>query len=202
VNKCPDATSIYVHGMNPNWNSLPDSARIAEDNSLADSSTKPRIAVGSDHAGFRAKETIKQYLEGAGYRVEDVGTFSEESVDYPDFARAVGERVAAGRDDLGVLVCGTGIGVSIAANKVEGIRAALAHDSLTARRAREHNDANVLALGGKVVGEDEAIAIVQEFLNAQFAGGRHQRRVDKITEMDQVRGLISGGLQVEPTPES
>ena len=85
------------------------------------------------------------------------------------------------------LVCGTGIGVSIAANKVEGIRAALAHDSLTARRAREHNDANVLALGGKVVGEDEAIAIVQEFLSAQFAGGRHQRRIDKINEMDQVR---------------
>lgn len=143
--------------------------------------------MGSDHAGFRAKETIKAYLEAAGYRVQDVGTFSEESVDYPDFARAVGEQVASGREDLGVLVCGTGIGVSIAANKVEGIRAALAHDSLTARRAREHNDANVLALGGKVVGEDEAIAIVQEFLNAQFAGGRHQRRVDKITEMDRVR---------------
>jgi ribose 5-phosphate isomerase B len=168
---------------------------------LADSSPKPRIALGADHAGFRAKETIKQYLEGAGYRVEDVGTFSEESVDYPDFARAVGERVAAGRDDLGVLICGTWIGISIAANKVEGIRAALAHDSLTARRAREHNDANVLALGGEVVGEDEAIAIVQEFLNAQFAGGRHQRRIDKITEMDRVRGLIAGGLQVEPTPD-
>jgi ribose 5-phosphate isomerase B len=108
-------------------------------------------------------------------------------VDYPDFARAVGERVAAGKDPLGILVCGTGIGVSIAANKVEGVRAALAHDSLTARRAREHNDANVLALGGRVVGEDEAIAIVLEFLNAQFAGGRHQRRVEKINEMDQAR---------------
>jgi ribose 5-phosphate isomerase B len=154
---------------------------------VADSSSKPRIALGSDHAGFRAKETIKKYLEGAEYRVDDVGTHSEESVDYPDFARAVGERVVAGIDDLGVLVCGTGIGVSIAANKVEGIRAALAHDSLTARRAREHNDANVLALGGKVVGEDEAIAIVREFLSAQFAGGRHQRRIDKINEMDRVR---------------
>ena len=154
---------------------------------MAESSSKPRIVVGSDHAGFRAKETIKKYLEGAGYPVEDVGTHSEESVDYPDYAKAVGERVAAGNDSLGVVVCGTGIGVSIAANKVEGIRAALAHDSLTARRAREHNDANVIALGGKVVGEDEAIAIVQEFLGAQFAGGRHQRRVDKITEMDRVR---------------
>jgi len=154
---------------------------------LSDSSSKPRMVVGSDHAGFRAKENIKKYLEGAGYMVEDVGTHSEESVDYPDFAKAVGERVAATDRALGVLVCGTGIGVSIAANKVEGIRAALAHDSLTARRAREHNDANVIALGGKVVGDDEAIAIVQEFLSAEFAGGRHQRRIDKISEMDQVR---------------
>jgi ribose 5-phosphate isomerase B len=154
---------------------------------LNDSSSKPRMVVGSDHAGFRAKETIKKFLEGAGYRVEDVGTHSEESVDYPDFARAVGERVAADQNSLGVLACGTGIGVSIAANKVEGIRAALAHDSLTARRAREHNDANVIALGGKVVGEDEALAIVQEFLAARFAGGRHQRRVDKISELDRAR---------------
>ena len=154
---------------------------------MTDSDSKPRMVVGADHAGFRTKETIKTFLQNAGYRVEDVGTHSEESVDYPDFARAVGERVAAGTDLLGILVCGTGIGVSIAANKVEGIRAALAHDSLTARRAREHNDANVLALGGKVVGEDEALAIVQEFLAAQFAGGRHQRRVDKISEMDRER---------------
>ena len=154
---------------------------------MPDSSSKPRIALGADHAGFRAKETIKKYLEGAGYAVDDVGTWSEESVDYPDFARAVGERVASGKNPLGVLVCGTGIGVSIAANKVEGIRAALAHDSLTARRAREHNDANVIALGGKVVGDDEAIEIVQEFLNATFAGGRHQRRIDKISEMDRER---------------
>jgi ribose 5-phosphate isomerase B len=145
------------------------------------------MVVGSDHAGFRAKEIIKKYLQDAGYTVDDMGTHSEESVDYPDFAKAVGERVAAGNGALGVLVCGTGIGVSIAANKVEGIRAALAHDSLTARRAREHNDANVIALGGKVVGDDEAIAIVQEFLSAEFAGGRHQRRIDKITEMDRGR---------------
>ena len=154
---------------------------------MNESSSKPRIVIGSDHAGFRAKETIRKYLEGAGYAVDDAGTHSEESVDYPDYAKAVAERVAARNDSLGVLICGTGIGVSIAANKVEGIRAALAHDSLTARRAREHNDANVIALGGKVVGDDEAIAIVQEFLAAQFAGGRHQRRIDKISEMDRVR---------------
>lgn len=178
---------LYAFYFRSNWNSPKDSVRIALDISLNDSSSKPRMVVGSDHAGFRAKETIKKYLEGAGYAVEDVGTHSEESVDYPDFAKAVGERVAAANGMLGVLVCGTGIGVSIAANKVEGIRAALAHDSLTARRAREHNDANVIALGGRVVGEDEAIAIVQEFLSAEFAGGRHQRRIDKITAMDEVR---------------
>ena len=145
--------------------------------------------MGADHAGLHAKQCIKRYLEGAGYQVEDVGTHTEESVDYPDFARAVGERVAAAKDSLGIVVCGTGIGISIAANKVEGIRAALAHDSLTARRAREHNDANVLALGGKVVGDDEALVIVQEFLSAQFAGGRHQRRIDKISEMERNRTL-------------
>lgn len=154
---------------------------------MTDPPSKPRIALGSDHAGFHAKETIKKYLEGAGYGVDDVGTWSEESVDYPDFARAAAERVASGENPLGIVVCGTGIGVAIAANKVEGIRAALAHDSLTARRAREHNNANVLALGGKVVGDDEAIAIVQEFLNAQFAGGRHQRRIDKIMKIEQTR---------------
>jgi ribose 5-phosphate isomerase B len=176
---------LIVHERN--WNSPADSDRIAWDSVLPETSNKARIVVGSDHAGFCVKERIKKYLEGAGYPVEDVGTHSEESVDYPDYAKAVGERVAAGNDSLGVLVCATGIGVSIAANKVEGIRAALAHDSLTARRAREHNDANVIALGGRIVGEDEAIAIVQEFLGAQFAGGRHQRRIDKITEMDRVR---------------
>jgi ribose 5-phosphate isomerase B len=176
---------LTVHERN--WNSSVLSDRIAWDGLLPETSNKTRIVVGSDHAGFCMKERIKKYLEGAGYPVEDVGTHSEESVDYPDYAKAVGERVAAGNDSLGVLVCATGIGVSIAANKVEGIRAALAHDSLTARRAREHNDANVIALGGRIVGEDEAIAIVQEFLGAQFAGGRHQRRVDKISEMDRVR---------------
>ena len=149
------------------------------------SSVKPRIALGADHAGFRIKEAIKKFLEDAGYTVHDAGTWSEDSVDYPDFARAVAERVASGSEPVGILVCGTGIGVSIAANKVRGIRAALAHDSLTARRSREHNDANVLALGGKVVSADEALVIVQEFLSAEYAGGRHQRRLDKISQIEQ-----------------
>jgi len=128
-----------------------------------------------------------QFLENEGHAVEDVGTESEESVDYPDFARAVAEKVAGGMAQLGVLVCGTGMGMAIAANKVPGIRAAVAHDKMTARLAREHNDANVLTLGARVVEPSQAVEIVKEFLDAQFAGGRHQRRVDKITEMEQVR---------------
>jgi len=150
-------------------------------------SPKPIIVLGADHAGFRTKDAIADALRGEGYRVEDFGTSSEESVDYPDYARRVGERVASHADELGILVCGTGIGMSIAANKVEGVRAAVAHDLATARLAREHNDANVLTLGARVVDNTAAIQIVREFLAAQFAGGRHQRRVDKITELDETR---------------
>jgi len=143
-----------------------------------------RIALGADHAGFALKETIRKHLEQAGYVIEDLGTWSEESVDYPDFGRAVGERVVARQSDVGIAVCGTGIGISIAANKVPGVRAAVAHDVMTARLAREHNDANVLALGGRVVTEAQAIEIVDIFLGAQFAGGRHQRRVNKIADIE------------------
>ncbi len=147
-------------------------------------SSKPRIALGSDHAGFPVKETIRQYLEAAGYPVDDLGTWSEESVDYPDFGRAVGEHVASHRDVFGVAVCGTGIGISIAANKVPGIRAAVAHNLETARLAREHNDANVLALGGRVVNGSLATQMVQTFLDTSFLGGRHARRVEKIAQME------------------
>lgn len=154
---------------------------------MADSPQKPRVALGADHAGFPVKETIKRFLLEAGYPVEDLGTWSDESVDYPDYAKRVSQRVAGGEDRFGILVCGTGIGMSIAANKIEGIRAALAHDVTTARMAREHNDANVLTLGGRVVGDARALEIVQDFLTTQFAGGRHQRRVDKITELDHER---------------
>lgn len=151
---------------------------------MSDTTPKPRIALGADHAGFHVKETIKKFLESSGYAVDDLGTRSEESVDYPDYARAVAERVAAGKNQLGILACGTGIGMSITANKVPGIRAALAHDAMTARLAREHNDANVLTLGGRVVDAAAAIEIVRCFLSAQFAGGRHQRRIDEITELE------------------
>jgi len=151
---------------------------------MNDSPQKPKIALGADHAGFPLKESIKKYLLEAGYPVEDLGTWSDESVDYPDYARKVSQRVADGEDRFGILVCGTGIGMSIAANKVEGIRAALAHDANTARMAREHNDANVLTIGGRVVNDAAAAEIVKDFLTTQFAGGRHQRRIDKITALD------------------
>ena len=151
---------------------------------MTDSPAKPRIAIGSDHAGFTVKESIRKYLEEAGYLVDDQGTSSENSVDYPDFGKAVGERVALKRADFGIAVCGSGIGISIAANKVPGIRAALAHDIVTARLAREHNDANVLALGARIVTPVAALAMVQAFLNTPFAGGRHQRRLDKITQIE------------------
>ena len=151
---------------------------------MPDAAPKLRIALGADHAGFHVKETIKKFLEASGYAVDDLGTWSEESVDYPDYARAVAERVAAGEDQMGILACGTGIGMAITANKVPGIRAGVAHDAMTARLAREHNDANVLTLGGRLVDDAQAIEIVRDFLEAQFAGGRHQRRIDKITELD------------------
>jgi ribose 5-phosphate isomerase B len=147
-------------------------------------SAKPRIAIGSDHAGFPVKEIIRKYLEGAGYAVSDLGTSSEESVDYPDYGKAIGERVVSKQADLGFAVCGTGIGISIAANKVPGIRAALAHDANTARLAREHNDANVLALGGRIVTGETAIEMVKVFLTTAYLGGRHQRRLDKIAAIE------------------
>ena len=152
---------------------------------MTDTPKKPRIALGADHAGFLLKEVIRKYLEAAGYAVDDQGTSSEESVDYPDYGKAVGETVASKQADLGIAVCGSGIGISIAANKVPGIRAALAHDVNTARLAREHNDANVLALGGRIVTESAAVEMVQTFLTTAYLGGRHQRRVDKITQIEQ-----------------
>jgi ribose 5-phosphate isomerase B len=147
-------------------------------------SEKPRIALGADHAGYHIKEAIRQFLEDAGYPVDDLGTWSEESVDYPDYGKSVADRVASHQDVYGIAVCGTGMGISIAANKVAGIRAAVAHNVDTARLAREHNDANILAMGGRVVSGAQAIEMVQAFLSATFAGGRHARRVEKITQIE------------------
>jgi ribose 5-phosphate isomerase B len=143
-----------------------------------------KIALGADHAGLELKEKIKQHLFIQGLDVNDRGTHSAESVDYPDFARAVGEDVSAGKADFGILVCGAGIGMAIAANKIPGIRAANIHNEIEAQLSREHNNANVLALGGRMLDENTALRIVDRWLNTAFGGGRYQRRIDKISEME------------------
>ncbi len=138
-------------------------------------------AIASDHAGFRLKETLKRYLAEHEQKVLDLGTDGTESVDYPDFAAALAEAVAGGRAGRGVLVCGTGIGISIAANRNPAIRAALCHDATTARLSREHNDANVLVLGGRLIGEEVAKDCLSVFLTTAYEGGRHDRRVAKLS---------------------
>ena len=146
------------------------------------------IAVGADHAGFALKEKVKQELLRLGHQVLDVGTDSAESVDYPDYAVQVAKRVASGEVPRGILVCGTGTGMAMAANKVPGIRAASVTDPIGARLSREHNDANVLTLGARLVEETRALEIVRAWLEAEFAGGRHQRRIEKITEIERNHG--------------
>lgn len=141
------------------------------------------IAIGSDHGGFDLKNEIKKHLEGRGFEVKDFGTYSKDSVDYPDIAEAVCRPVAKGEFEFGVLVCGTGIGISIAANKIEGIRAALCSDPYSAAKAKEHNNANVITLGGRVTGVDLAMTIVDAYVDAKFEGGRHQGRIDKIMKL-------------------
>jgi ribose 5-phosphate isomerase B len=168
----------------PDCDSLPPSLQSRGLLLMSESPAKPRIVIGSDHAGFPLKEIIRKYLQAAGYSVDDQGTSSEESVDYSDYGKAVGERVTSQQADLGIAVCGSRIGISIAANKIPGIRAALAHDAITARLAREHNDANVLALGGRIVTPEAAVEMVQTFLTTAYLGGRHQRRVDKIKQIE------------------
>ncbi len=139
-----------------------------------------KVAIGSDHGGFQYKEKIIDYLTARNIPYVDLGTHTPESCDYPDIARAVCERVISGKSNRGILVCGTGIGMSIAANKVRGIRAALCGDTYSARVSRAHNNANVLCLGQRVIGEYLALDIVDVWLKAGFEGGRHKRRVDLI----------------------
>lgn len=138
------------------------------------------IAIASDHAGVDLKSQIREMLAARGHDVLDLGTHGAESVDYPDFAAALALALREGRADSGILICGTGIGISIAANRHSGVRAALCHDTTTARLSRVHNDANVLALGARVVGIEVAKDCVDVFLGTAFEGGRHQRRVDKL----------------------
>lgn len=142
-----------------------------------------RIAIGADHAGFTAKAALADHLCAAGFLVHDMGTFSNDSVDYPDFAVAVARAVASGEDALGVLLCGSGIGVSIVANKIAGIRAANCCSPEMSRLARQHNNANVLCLGARLHTVEELIAITDAFLQSTFEGGRHQRRVEKIHQL-------------------
>jgi ribose 5-phosphate isomerase B len=140
-----------------------------------------KIAIGSDHAGFELKEIISQLLKEMGHEVIDMGTASNSSVDYPDFAETVSKAVSEGSVDRGILICGTGIGMSIVANKFKNVRAALCNDLFTAKMSRLHNDANVLAIGGRIVGKDLAKEIVNIWINTPFEGGRHLKRLEKIT---------------------
>lgn len=143
-----------------------------------------QIAIGSDHAGFKMKENIKAWLLDKGYQVKDFGTDSEDSVDYPDFAEKTAKNVASGDSEVGILICGTGIGMAISANKVKGIRAARCQDSYSARMARAHNNANVLTFGSRVIGIELAKDVVATYLNSNYAGGRHQKRVGKIDKLE------------------
>jgi len=147
------------------------------------------IALACDHGGFELMGEVRAFLDAGGLAYKDFGTFSAESCDYPDFAVPAAHAVMSGECRMGILICGTGIGMSIAANKVPGIRAALCTDCFMAEMTRRHNDANVLVLGGRVTGADLALKIVDVFLNTGFeAGGRHSRRIDKLHELDKTRG--------------
>ncbi len=145
------------------------------------------IAVGSDHRGFPLKQAVMPLIEGLGYRCLDMGCHSNDSVDYPDVAEKVARAVADGEAGYGILVCGTGIGMSIAANKVPGVRAALCPDPLSAEMARQHNDSNVLCMGGTMIGEWLAQEIVRAYLSTEFEGGRHIRRLEKIRRLENDR---------------
>lgn len=143
-----------------------------------------KIALGSDHGGLNLKKAIIMHLESKNVQVKDFGAYTEESCDYPDYALEVASEVVADNFELGILICGTGIGIGIAANKVPGIRAALCNDTFSAHAAREHNNANILTMGERVIGTGLALDIVDAFINAEFQGDRHQKRIDKITEIE------------------
>ncbi len=139
-----------------------------------------KVIIGSDHGGYNLKSKVISHLSSKGYEVIDVGCNDESSVDYPDYGHTVGEKVLLGEGEFGIVICGTGIGISIAANKVKGVRCALLSDCFSAKMARAHNDANVIALGARVLGEGLAIEILDSFLSSSFEGGRHEKRVGKI----------------------
>lgn len=142
------------------------------------------IAIGSDHGGFEMKEAVKRFLAGREISVDDCGTDNGNSVDYPDFGERVARKVSSGEADKGILICGTGIGMSIVANKFPHVRAALATNTFMARMSKEHNDANILVLGGRVLTEKDAVEMVATWLDSSFEGGRHQGRLDKIAALE------------------
>ncbi len=144
-----------------------------------------KLVIGSDHGGIHLKEVLKQHLAERGIEVTDAGTYTEESCDYPDIAVKVSREITAGNAERGILVCGTGIGMSMAANKVKGIRAALCGDVFSATMSREHNNANVICLGERVLGPGLALSILDAWLDTEFAGGRHERRVNKIMAIEE-----------------
>lgn len=144
-----------------------------------------RVAVGADHAGYPLKVEVVDWLKKNGFEVTDLGTNSPDPVDYPDYAFAVGEAVTSGKADVGIIICGSGVGACVAANKIPGIRAGLCHDTFSARQGREDDDTNVLCMGARVIGQNLAYEILKSFLNARFSGlERHQRRLNKVLEME------------------
>jgi ribose 5-phosphate isomerase B len=143
------------------------------------------VAVGADHAGFPLKDPVIKYLKANGFEVLDMGTNSTEPVDYPDFAIKVGEAIKSGKADMGVVLCGSGVGASVAANKIPGVRAGLCHDTFSARQGREDDDTNVLCMGARVVGESLALEILKSFVHAEFSGAeRHVRRLNKVISVE------------------
>ena len=148
-----------------------------------------RVAIGADHAGFPLKEDLRPYIEEKGHEVLDLGTYGTDSVDYPDFARAVGKAVRSGKADRGIIVCGSGVGACIVANKMTGIRAGICHDTYSAHQGVEHDDMNVLCLGGRIVGLNVALELVDAFLGAEFTNEeRHVRRLSKVLEIEKNPG--------------
>lgn len=148
---------------------------------------KDPVIIGCDHAAFPLKETVREFLAGAGIEVEDAGTYSEESVDYPDFGARVAKGVSTGRFSRGILLCGSGIGMSMVANRFPHVRAALCNDLFSAIMCRKHNDSNILVLGGRVIGETLALEIVKAWLETDFEGGRHQSRLDKFDMLENMQ---------------
>ena len=142
-----------------------------------------KIIIGSDHAGYAMKEKVKAFLLDRGIAVEDVGTYSEEAVDYTDFGKRVARKVSDGTFDRGILICGTGLGMSMVANRFRGVRAALANDLFSGIMSRRHNDSNIIVMGGRLIGDALALQLVDTWLETPFEGGRHQRRIDKMDEV-------------------